>query len=507
MTKKINPAWLWILAYGGVFILHLWSLARYPAPFVDEVWLISRAEGYIQTGHQFGALDNAGIINMPGMWTLNQWLITFLQAAVLRFFPQPELIPVRILALFFGIGLLGASYWTAWRLGGRKLALVSTLLLALTPAFFYSGHQARYDILAAALGYLAVALVVNNKPGHFWLGGLGGAALGLGIETHLNSLIFIPVIGTYFLVEYGKTFFRRAACWGFALGLALGFILYLVLHVLPYPDTYLQANLLLFGKTQQPPLLTWNMLEILNNFGYTGRLLLGSVGSLVVLGILAVPGLIKNKGKGGRHILFLNLSLLISTALIIPNKSGWYAILLAPPIVWLAAAGLIYFLSQPWQRRLSHYVYTIAVLAAAAGMVVLSLSLLGNNSYQDYQEMQAKVDAVVKPGDTVIGSQIYWLGLHDHPYYSWETLFIYPRFFPGSSLAETFTHYNADIFIMDSAMEITFLEDADPTSRQYYTSVSKKDLTNFLDLNAVKLFEDFSNTYGWVRAYRITGTK
>jgi 4-amino-4-deoxy-L-arabinose transferase-like glycosyltransferase len=503
--RKVKPAWLWIFVFTGALILHLWSLARYPAPFVDEVWLISRAEGLIQTGHQFGVLDNTGIINLPGMWTLNQWLITFLQAVVLRFFPQPELIPVRVLALFFGSGLLGASYWTAWRLGGRKLALASTLLLALSPAFFYSGHQARYDILAAALDYLALALVINNQRGRFWIGALGGIALGLGIETHLNSLIFLPVFGTYFLVEYGKTFIRRAACWGFAFGLSLGAVLFLVLHVLPFPQTYFQANLLLFGKTQQPPLLTWNVLEILKNLGYTGGLLLGGVGSLVLVGILAIPGIIQNKSKKARHLLFLNLSLFISAALIMPNKSGWYAILLAPPIVWLSATGLLDFLARPWRRSLVHYVYSVTVLAAVAGMVALSASFLTNDGYHGYQEMQAKVNAAVKPGDTIIGPQIYWLGLHDHPYYSWELLYIYPRFIPGSSLADVFANYNADIFIMDSGMEITFLEDADPSSRKYYYSLSKKDLFNFLDQNSNKILDEYSDTYGWVRVYRITG--
>ena len=140
-------------------------------------------------------------------------------------------------------------------------------------------------------------------------------------------------------------------------------------------------------------------------------------------------------------------------------------------------------------------------------MIVLSMSLLANNGYQGYQEMQAKVNAVVKSDDVVMGSQIYWLGLYDHPYYSWESLFYYPRYYPGTSLADTFAHYHPDVFIVDSAMDITFLDNVDPSSRAYYFSIPRKELYNYLDNHSVKVMDDYSSTYGWVRVYRMIGTK
>ena len=145
---------MWLLICGIILAIHLLTLLRYPRPFVDEAWLVSRAWAFKQTGHQFGVLDAGLGENYAGLWTLNQWLITVLQSTVLRFFPRPELLPLRALSLVEGIGLLAVSYWTANKLGGRRIAIISTLLLAIARIFFHTAHMARYDILAALFGYV-----------------------------------------------------------------------------------------------------------------------------------------------------------------------------------------------------------------------------------------------------------------------------------------------------------------------------------------------------------------
>ena len=157
MRIHLSDRRLWLLICGGILTLHLLTLLRYPPPFVDEAWLVSRAWAFKQTGHQFGQLDAGLGEQFAGIWTLNQWLITVLQSSVLRFFAQPDLLPLRALSLVEGFGLLVVSYWTVSRLSGKTVAICSTLLLALSRIFFHTAHMVRYDILATVLGYSSLA--------------------------------------------------------------------------------------------------------------------------------------------------------------------------------------------------------------------------------------------------------------------------------------------------------------------------------------------------------------
>ena len=269
MKINFSDRRLWLLVWGLILLLHLLTLMRYPAPFVDEAWLVSRAWAFIQTGHQYGALDAGLGEQFAGIWTLNQWLITVLQSFVLRFFAQPELLPVRVLSLVEGFGLLAVSYWTAARLGGKPVAICSTLLLAVSRIFLHTAHMARYDILATFLSYTALALVVNDRRSRFLVGLMAGVLAGLAVETHLNSLIFFPAIAIYYLIEYRSGIFRKPGAWGFMFWDCYRGRNILGIAYLPYPDTYFKVNALVFSKTQVPPILSWNSVK--NNRGIWGR--------------------------------------------------------------------------------------------------------------------------------------------------------------------------------------------------------------------------------------------
>ena len=123
--RKLFPLLL-ILALLG---LHLWSLLRFPAPFVDEAWLASRAWGFVQEGRCFGALDRGIFDYLDGYWTFLPCLSVMLHAAVLRLAGAPSLLAVRLVSLFFGFVLLGVVYWIGARLAGRQLGWLSLALV------------------------------------------------------------------------------------------------------------------------------------------------------------------------------------------------------------------------------------------------------------------------------------------------------------------------------------------------------------------------------------------
>jgi len=51
---------------GVVLVLHLWSLPRFPGPFVDEAWFGNRAWSFVQHGNPLGTLDHGVVDRFDG---------------------------------------------------------------------------------------------------------------------------------------------------------------------------------------------------------------------------------------------------------------------------------------------------------------------------------------------------------------------------------------------------------------------------------------------------------
>ncbi len=506
MTEQKLTRHQWLICFvllATIVALHAWSLMRFPAPSVDEAWLVSRAWAFARTGRAFGPLD-AGIADrFEGAWVVNQWLITALQSLALRPFPVPSLLAARGLALLWGSVLLAANYWIAHRMGGRSLALVSTLLLALSRAFFYSAHSARYDIMAAALGYLAIALILNDGASRFWVNVLAGLAVGLAVETHLNSLIFGPVILVLYWLEEGWSVLHKARFWGFVVGATLGLGLYLALHVLPYPQTFFNLNSLLFSADHKPPFLTPSLEGILEVFATTGNLILAASASSSVLALAAIPILINRRSESAKRLWVSSVALITGAALVIPNKTGHYAILLAPAVLWLVAAFLLEFLKQPWRGQWRDYASRVLIWGLVAGSIALSLASLREDSYSVYRRVQSNLDQTVRLGDKIMASQTYWLGLYDHTYYSWELLFLYPRVFPGKTMADAFQEYRPDLFVIDRGMNDLISDTIDPSSRWSNYHLPRAELFAYLEEHARQVAAFEADVYGPVSVYRL----
>ena len=74
-------SWLWIAALlCGLTGLHLWSLLRFPQPFVDEGWYASRAWGLLHSGWAYGSVDEGGFENFPHYERFFFWLGSALTA-------------------------------------------------------------------------------------------------------------------------------------------------------------------------------------------------------------------------------------------------------------------------------------------------------------------------------------------------------------------------------------------------------------------------------------------
>lgn len=491
------------LLVAALIGLHGWSLTRFPAPFVDEAWLASRAWGFAQTGRCFGALDVGIFDYVDGYWTFLPCLSVMLQAAVLRLAGAPSLLASRLISLFFGLVLLGAIYWMGACLRGRRLGRLSLFLVGMSYPFFYSAHLARPDVIAAALGYLAVAIYLAHRGRRRgWEGLMIGLILGLAFEIHPNSAIFVFTLGLLYLWDLRGRLWRSGSFYACLGGGVLGLGVYAAMHILPYPRNFLKFNQYAFNATHAPPLFTLDVSVI-------GQSLLETVVfqgvALTLLAPAAVLGffqMARRRDATDKILLLLSGSLSVGFALLVRLKAGYYAINLAPLLLLIAARYLLDSLEAPWSGRLTDYLSRLTWGLALVGLA-LNLSTLRENAYAEYLRNQAQINSQVREGDVILGPQIYWFGLTHHPYLYLEQIAYYRHFHPEASLEEALRHYRPTLFIQDNHLR-GYLEGAQQGGDTLfgYLGLSQAELEQALASNARPLTEFESRIAGRTRVYR-----
>ena len=94
-----------------------------------------------------------------------------------------------------------------------------------------------------------------------------------------------------------------------------------------------------------------------------------------------------------------------------------------------------------------------------------------------------------------MGPQVYWLGLYDHPYYSWELLFLYSRFYRGKTLEDAIKHFRPDILVIDGNNQPYISDTVDPADSWYDYRISRKELYDYLDRHAQQVSLPGNATY------------
>lgn len=494
---------LLVALFIAVIIVHLWSLMRFPLPFVDEAWFASRAWGFIHTHRNFGTLDSGVFDRFEGYWTFFPWLPTWFQSLALRLTGVPRLFPVRMVSLFFGLVLLGAVYAIAHRLGGWRLGFLGVLLVSTSWAFSYSAHLARPDIIAAALGFIALALYVNNCSLRRWMCSLSGLCVGLAFEVHPHSAIYGLALAALFFVRWRRSLFRQHAFWYFLGGVGVGLVFYAALHILPYPQTYFALTRLAFGPTHTPPLLTLDLGTIIKSGEDMGRLLIPTYHVLAPLFVGAIIVLCKQRSQDARILVVLNGFLIAGGVLLIRNKAPYYAILFTPAIDLLIASLVLKVSRQPWRGSPANYISRVLVWGGCLAGIALNLSLLRYDYRGVYQAVQKRIDEAVQPGESIMGPQTYWFGLYEHSYYSWEGLVYYRRYAPGSTVDDALREFHPDILIMDTDWGSNVLDQPGDSPYSRHLWLPRQEMEAFLDRWADLVVEFDGAAYGQVRVYRI----
>lgn len=501
-TTVTKSRWITLSMFVGIAAFHLWSLMRGPAPFVDEAWIASRAWTLIQTGEVFGPLDRGVLDRFEGHRIVPPWAPTLVQSLGLRLAGEPSLPAARLVSLAFGMVLLMAVYAIAARLVGVGAGRLSVLLTSLSWPFLYSAHLARPDVYSAALGLTAIALHLGCRPPRMAWGALSGLSLGVGFVMHPNAAIYAPAVAALFFLEHRWSMFRRPPFWAFAAGASVGPIFHAVRHVLPHPEIYSVLGQLGLGEGYAPPVATLDPRQLARAFSATGGRLVLFYQALLPLVVGALGVMVVRRSETDKSLLVLAAVPVLSFTLLIKSRALYYGIYFTPTIDVAVAALIAGFFRQPWRGSLRDYVGRVFVGSACLGYAAINLLPLQHSQWEAYRRVQDRIVSVIHPGESIMSVQTYWLGLYDHPYYSWEQLIYYQRYALGSTLEVAFREFRPDVFIVDKHLDF-FISDPPDGSPPPYLWLPRSRLEAFLDRQAALIGEFDDEAYGPVWVYRI----
>ena len=461
-TGKLLPIGITAL----LVIVHAATLLSYPAPFVDEGWFGSRAWAFRTTHQAFGDLDRGVFDRFPGYWTYFPWIPTCLQSFTFLASTVPKLAPLRVLSLIAGAGLLFALFQLSRQLGGSLLGWLTVLVVGFSRSFLYSAHLARYDIFVAALGFGAIAISFRTRTVSARRDLFAGLLVSLSFEIHPNGCLFGPVLLLLYFQEMGFSAVRSRRLWAFVGGIFIGLVLYVLLHVVRYPETWLAINRIAGSVTHLPPLLTLQPATIANSFVGTIRLAEYISPLLLPLAGIAIFYL---WFAGQRRLLLMVLSLPVLHSLLIQHKLAYYAILFAPGIELTVAFCLLDACRRVWKQNLMTDAARIAACALVLGAMIYAVLPLSTDRSQSYSDVSIKLKQTIRPGESIMGNQVWWFPFYDHPWYSWEQMHYFRTYRPGASLEEAFREFHPDILILDGHLS-SFISDH-PQGSSYFVQL------------------------------------
>ena len=362
----------------------------------------------------------------------------------------------RLTSLLWGGLLLGAVYWLGTLYWNRAVGLAAIALLAVSDPFLVSTHTLRPDIqvvtlVVASLALAEMAVRVRGQGSrsfplsrHLGLSALlAGLLVGLAVDTHLNSLGFIPFVALVFPLRQGWGFWRRREVCLFGVGLAAAAAYYLGVRVLPDPAGFLAAMGYWLGVDKAPPAVRGGAglggmaaNELARYWDYFGEepLELGLVLAGVVAGVWWAV-----RGSQPARVILLGLAMVFAFFVVAVSMKSKYYMLLTYPFYMLLVGRLLervaVAVGATHASPLRGYAppALLVILVGLAMYFPLRAEDRAWDNYilarryregQEYAALTARLGEMAGPEARILAPPLYWIGLHEHPFVD---IYVYER--------------------------------------------------------------------------------
>lgn len=354
------------------------------------------------------------------------FLYTLLARAALSLFGE-SVWALRLPAVLFGVGSIGALYLLGRQVVGVREALLSAALLTVAYHHIWFSQNARgyigllfWTIMAS---WLFLAALRQTQP-RIWL--LYALAAALGVYTHMTMLF---VILGHFIIHLIMLYTHRGAIWpkrwaGFLLGFGLAGLLTLQLYALVLPQV---LRNILGEESEGGAVEAWtNPLWTL--FEFIRGLEIGFTGSIVAIAALAI--------FGAGFLTLLRKNSVIVQLLVIPTFIAavvtlglghhlWprifffafgFAVIVVVHGVMLLSHTLIQFLHFDSRKAVP-----VGVILCSGLILISALSVpFVYGPKQDYEAAREFVEAQRRPGDAIVTVGLASVPYRLHYNVNWE---------------------------------------------------------------------------------------
>ena len=473
----VDSRWAVALVLGAVLLVMFLTLMRVPAPFVDEGWNANRSWALLHTGRPFGSLDSGVFERYPGYWTYFPLIASAIHAASIAVL-GPTLFAMRLVSFLFGALVLLAVYVAGRRLYGNTVGMVAVVFAALSVPFVIASHLGRHDIIVAALGYWAFVLYLMGDPTRIpYRSFLAGLAIGLGLDIHLNVIIFAPAIAALYFLEYGWRAIKQARFWGYVAGGAVGVLWFFALHILPYPGTFFALFSLGNGSGRTPPAA--NPLNLVPSLA-DAIWRLGPIAALLC--VLGLAVLLYRRSRSDLQLAVFFAVLALAFAAVVRGKTVFYESHLMPAAGLVVAALVHKLWTLDWRMPRLKLVANATVWALVAASALFTIASIVAFRPADFETVLPKIRAAVPASATVMGTQTYYFALPDQRYLSWEQLAYYRRDTPGTNLEDALYALRPDYLLFDYTLNDILVDEGAGT--KYILSLPRGEFDAFIKQHA-----------------------
>ncbi len=324
----------------------------------DAIWWDSAV--YIGMGKYIYSIGNAGLWEnlRPVVWPL---ILGFLWKTGLN-----VVLLGRILEIIFGALCVLLTYIIAERLFNKKIAILSSIFLALSPTFFFFNGIMLTEIVSTFFSLAAIYFFIENK--HLISGVFFGVAF---LARFLQILIFVSAF-LVLLFYLDKKNIKNLSKVGVGFGIIL--LPYLVINQILYNDILFPfAQHIIITKNSG-----WLNHQPLNFYFFE----LFKENLFYLLSVLGVLLIFKNKDSNKKIIAAAFLLAFIFFNLI-RQKEMRFLIILMPYMYILISLSIVYL----FNKIQNDFYKTIFII-----VIFLSLSYSAHNIYLYHQKESSKIN-------------------------------------------------------------------------------------------------------------------